>query len=206
MNDNIIRTYIDQHGPITVTHQSGKTLTVVESIEYVSDWAIKESTEQYPIHVGEREHGFIVHRGEGHTHEGFYVFDQVVFDALNNIKLKIEFEYELRKLLPATIAQVDYYENAIWPTGRSSTVSEGINVRVYGLKDYTFKQGARGNVFVCPIETTGYTTDGHRIQGYMYSCHDNTIKFDSIQAWRMRELSRDELIAFDPKWGELVTP
>jgi len=204
MSTNIVRTYIDQHGPIVITNSAGKTLTIVAHEDYINDYRIKESTVDDPIQASERDHGFTVYKG-GYEHEGFYAFSKDVFDALNNIKLNHDFEYELRKLLPATIAQTEHYR-AVKATNNESADLIRIDVRVYGLKDYTFEQTQRGNVIVCPITSTGPTGDGHRIQGYMYADADCTIKFDSIQAWRMRELTREELIAFDPKWGELVTP
>lgn len=203
MSMNTVRTYIDLHGPITVTHQSGKSLTLIAHPDYLTDYTTKESNAETDISFYDRDHGIVVHKGD-HEHEGFYTYSNETRAGINVIRLNETFAYELRHLLPAAIAQVQYYGKIPQKYAEFDLHGTLIDVRVYGLADHTFNQTQRGSIVVCPIAGCGLSDDHHRITGYMFSPHDSTIKHEAIQAWRMRQLTRDELIAFDPRWGDLV--
>lgn len=201
MDYRSVRKYIDLHGPIKATREDGAQLTMVADPDHINDWGVEE------IRYGEIYHrpegyGFTVESGN-HPHGGYYRVDEAILDGIDAIALEENFTFELRHLLPATKAQVKHYRELENRSGFDLVDKlDPEGVKVYGLIATAYHQQGRASVFVCPTSSSGITNCGHRVQGYMV--HDQLIKFDSIQAWRVRELTRAELVAFDPDWGNLV--
>lgn len=198
MNSETVRKIIDLYGNFNVTRSDGQTLTLAEDLNSLTDFDVLERIEICDLYFRREPTGIDVEKGT-HNYVGFYEYPEDVLAKMQAIELADGYARELRRLLPATEAMVNHYDNHI-----VGIESHRINVRVYGLISTDLRQSQRGTVVVCPIEGTGLTPCGHRIQGYMFNFHDNTVKFDSIQAWRMRELTAEELLDFDQRWGNVI--
>ncbi len=196
-----IRKYIDRYGPFEVNRRDGDFLIIVSDNDSTDSIKFLQTETYKNIDVMSERTGFIVTPGD-HPYEGFYEIPSWIRDELDVIELNEAYTFDLRRLLSSSKAMIDHYnylQNSAINCNRPR-----IDFRVYGLKAPEMGQTQRGAIIVCPIEGTGITNDGHLIKGYMLSTLEHSVKFDSIQAWRMRELTRDELIEFDPRWGELV--
>lgn len=190
MNHETIRKYIDENGPLTLT-KGDLTITARAHPQHPTDYIFNEATSTNDFFTHLEPTGFTVTHGN-HEYEGFYQFPVDVLDELDVMDVTEGYIYELRRLLiPAIEIHTHYGKRPL---------------RVLGLKRTSFRQTQRATVMVQIGEEAdiGMDTSTHRRGGYMFADYDETIKYDTIQAWRMRELTRDELIAFDPRWGDLV--
>lgn len=198
MNSETVRKYIDLHGNFNVFRSDGQILTLSVHLISLTNFDVLERIYTCDINFQCEPTGIDVERGE-HQYAGFYEYPFDVLESMQAIELADEYARELRHLLPATEAMVNHYSHHTTGIGPHT-----VNVRVYGLISTDLRQSQKSTIVVCPINGTGPTNCGHRIQGYMYNFHDCTVKFDSIQAWRMRELTAEELLDYDARWGNLI--
>lgn len=185
-----VRRYIDKNGPITLT-KGDLTITVIAHPDSVTDYHFKECITYDDFYARLEPTGFLVDVG-GHPYEGFYAFPEELLAELDTMDVIDSYIFELRRLLPAAIEIHKHYE--------------GVPLRVLGLKRTSFRQTQRSTVLIQTGEEAEIDISKavHRRGGYMFSEYDSTIKHDTVQAWRLRELTREELIEFDPRWGDLV--
>lgn len=201
-----IRKYIDLHGSIKVTNPDGGQLTLSAHPEYSDSFIVEEQINCSEIYLDIESTGAVANT-EYESNIGFYSFPEDVLNVIKEIARETAYATELRQLLPSAHAMMDYYKRAR-KTDRFQYVEYDYmdrDMAVYGISDVTFKQHHRSCIFVCPPSTIGsLSSDGNLIKGYMFDLDTRTVKFESIQAWRMRQLTRDELMEFDPKWGDIV--
>ncbi len=212
MNREAICKYLETIGPFKAFRADGQAITIVSDKNNRGDYTMFEASLCSTFYYSVETYGFTVdHDAPDYT--GYYAIDLKVLPVLEKIAVNMEITSELRELLPATLAMVEHYDVTVPEMSRAlkardHTAKDYVqypgSVKVYALKSRALRQSARGAVIVIPNDSCGMTEDTHRITGYMYNVQDETIKHDSIQAWRMRRLTREELMTFDPKWGDIT--
>lgn len=113
---------------------------------------------------------------------------QELIDVIKQQCLERVVQGELKALLPAAFDMVDHYRNGPSPT-------PDVRIRMHVLKNIDYSQPHKGHVIINPLENGPTVSNGDFIKGYVYvwNADGPSIKYETVQGWRYKEVQLEDL-------------
>ena len=112
----------------------------------------------------------------------------LIVNTIKSKYLEMKLKYESKALLPAAMEMVKHYRET--PVHKDSDV----RIRLFVLKDVNFAQPGKGHMLINPLYGRS-DTDADFLKGYVYVTDQDSIKYETVQAWRYREIKLADLVA-----------
>lgn len=124
------------------------------------------------------------------------IFSPELIAEIKAAALDKAIQCNLERLYPAAKEMVRHYNDS------TPAVKNRHYIRMYVLKDIDFVQAGKGHVLICPTNNDELD-NADFIKGYIYYDEHDSIKYETVQAWRYRRVRPDEISA-DQRWVSLM--
>lgn len=202
VNEGDIAKYIQEHDDLYTCTIDGKKQVLVAKDSHT---LVVKDIEGYFMSFDSNKATFVTTMTGGAVQvEVDAVFPSELIKAIKDEALDKAIRHSLERLLPAAEEMIKHYTafDKALPIARMKTY-----LRVYVLKDADFSQAGKGSVVICPTDADPTGQDRDIIKGYVYCSEHDSIKFETVQAWRYRRVSASSIFTckYDTSWISLMS-